>query len=82
MNLQSKRVLQYMVLVQPINPLLSWKEVGVYRLAARIHDLRQLGFPILDRWKKLKNKYGEPVRVKEYFIKDKTTARLLWEKLL
>ena len=68
MNTQTKRVLAYMVVNGTINPLESWREIGVYRLASRIHDLIKAGYPVKKAWLEMKNKYGEKVRVRQYFM--------------
>lgn len=43
---QNRKILQYMVEHGSINNIEAWFDLGVYRLASRIHDLRSLGIPI------------------------------------
>ena len=52
-----------------IDPLTSWKELGIYRLSARIYDLRlHRGMKIKSRNAKRHNRYGESVTVAEYYL--------------
>ncbi len=53
-----------------INPLQCWKELGIYRLAARIHDLKNEGYPVGSDWLEVGNRYGEKVKVKRYYKMD------------
>ena len=41
---------------------------GIGRLPARVKDLKKAGYMIDDRWVDVKNRFGKPVRVKEYFF--------------
>lgn len=42
-------------------------DLGILRLASRICELRQAGEKISDRWREVKNRYGEICRIKEYY---------------
>ena len=44
------------------------RELGVTRLSARIYELKHKGVPIAYEWVHVKNRFGEPCRVKNYFI--------------
>ena len=66
LSAQCERLLDYLRKHRTINPLESWQKCGIYRLAARIHDLRNAGYSITDERVKLRNMYGEAVRVCEY----------------
>lgn len=65
---QTDRLLQYLTEVGPITPLESWKELGVYRLSARVWDLRQSGHDIHSQIVTVTNGYGEEFRVAEYSL--------------
>ena len=56
---QCERVLQYMDDFGEISTLQAFNDLGVTRLASRIHDLRCMGFPIEKRMASSKNRYGE-----------------------
>jgi len=68
-----------------INPLESWKELGIYRLASRINDIRKgigviVYLEVSMRWIKINNQFGEPVRFAEYYMTQAaiSSARYRW----
>ena len=65
---QKQRLLAYLEQGNKINPLKAWKELGIYRLASRICDLRKEGNEVKDEWLEVPNRYGEFVRVKQYYL--------------
>lgn len=65
---QRQRVLDYMREHGCINPLESWQQIGVYRLAARINELHKSGVGIVREWVEVPNRYGETCRVRMYSI--------------
>ena len=67
---QCQMVLKYMRDFGSINPLESVRDIGCMRLAARISDLREQGYPIVRRTKTGKNRYGKDVSFAEYYLED------------
>ncbi len=65
---QKQRLLVYLEQGNKINPLKAWQELGIYRLASRICDLRKEGNEVKDEWLEVPNRYGEFVRVKQYYL--------------
>ena len=65
---QNKRLLNYLEQGKTINPLKAWNELGIYRLASRVCDLRKQGIEVKDRWLDVSNRYGESIRVKQYYL--------------
>lgn len=63
---QKERILQYMKDFGSITQAQAFYDLGVYRLAARISDLRADGYPIKAVQKSGKNRYGETVYFSEY----------------
>lgn len=64
-EVQTKRLLK--ALRQgPINPLQAWARLGIYRLGARIWDLKQAGHRISRQMVKVHNRFGEQCRVAQY----------------
>ena len=49
-----------------INPLEAWRQLGIYRLSARVLDLREAGEDIKGEFVEVRNQFGEPCRVKSY----------------
>jgi hypothetical protein len=50
--------------------MLAWSQLGIYRLASRICDLRNSGHNIGKRMITITNRWGEEVRVAEYRLED------------
>nr|DAU28809.1 MAG TPA: helix-turn-helix domain protein [Caudoviricetes sp.] len=65
---QCARVLKYLKENESITAMEALNELGIFRLASRICDLRQSGVEISDRWKEVENRFGEKCRIKEYFL--------------
>ena len=68
MSNQEKRVLDLLYKYPAITAKLAMDKAGIYRLGARIWDLKKAGIPIQDRWVEEVNRYGEKTRVKQYFL--------------
>jgi hypothetical protein len=49
-----------------ISTLEAFNDLGVARLASRIHDLKEQGYNITSEIKSTKNRYGEKVHFKVY----------------
>lgn len=54
----------------PIGPMEALRELGVYRLASRINDLRDKGHHIETTWDYVTDRYGEERRVARYTLKE------------
>jgi hypothetical protein len=65
---QNRRILDYIALHGGITTLEAEHHLGVQRLASRISDLKKRGYHVVDEWVKVKNRWGEPCRVKRYSI--------------
>ena len=69
-ELQTARLLSYMKRL-PKGVGITQKEaindLGIYRLASRICDLKQSGVQIKSQFKRVKTRYGE-TNVKEYWL--------------
>lgn len=65
---QCDRVLKYLQDFGEIDSLQAIKDLGIMRLASRISEMRSRGVPIKDRIVTGKNRYGEPVFWKVYFL--------------
>ena len=63
---QKERVLQHLQENKTLDPLQAWVKLGVYRLSARVHDLREDGHTIDMTRKKVTNRHGEEFHVAEY----------------
>jgi hypothetical protein len=54
-----------------ISTLEAFNDLGVARLASRIHDLKGQGYKIVSETKTSKNRYGESVSFKVYRLAEK-----------
>ena len=68
MNHQSKRVLEYMKEHETLEPMEAWSVLGVYRLAARVNELRKEGVQIETDRVRYTNKFGEKVSYAKYTL--------------
>ena len=60
---QCERVRVYLETHDSINPLQAWTELGIYRLGARIFDLKKQGMGIFATRETVENRYGEKCNV-------------------
>lgn len=67
---QCDRILRHLREIGPITQAEAIREYGCLRLAARIADLRRMGYVIHKRTKTSKNRYEESVSFAEYYIEE------------
>ena len=63
---QCERILKYMDNFRSISNREAFLDLGVARLASRIHDLRQMGIEIESETMTGKNRYGEVTHYSVY----------------
>lgn len=63
-------ILDYMKQFGSINPLQALQDIGCFRLASRISDLRKQGYPIISERVNYINRFGEAKHFNEYRIKE------------
>ena len=69
---QNEMILKYMQThKRGITQLKALERFGCLRLSGRIHDLRELGYPILTNMIEVPNRFGETRRVAEYRLVEK-----------
>lgn len=66
---QCEMIVQYIRENGSITTLEAFRELGITRLASRIHDLKEAGFSIERESVKVHNRYGEPCTVASYKFK-------------
>ena len=64
---QCERILKYMDDFGSISTAQAMTDLGVYRLASRIHDLRRMGIDIESETRPAKNRYGETTHYSVYW---------------
>ena len=65
---QQDRLLNYLENNKQINPMTAWSELGIYRLSARINDLRKSGHEIITKRLDVNNRWNEKCRVANYIL--------------
>lgn len=65
---QCEKILHYMDKFGSITSLEAFTDLSCTRLASRICDLRQRGYAIADKIEKSKNRLGETVHYKRYYM--------------
>ncbi len=63
---QCERLKKWLLEHGEIDPLTAWAELGIYRLGARVYDLRRRGLNIVSLRKKVLNRFGEACEVALY----------------
>ena len=81
MQTQNKRLLAYLAEHKYITALEAINELGIYRLASRICDLRRIGYEISSEMITVKNRFEEDCRVKRYWIVGKA-VKLMRDRLV
>ena len=67
---QTDRVLAYIQEFGSITQLDALRDLGVFRLASRISDLKRQGYPITGKMEAVENRYGEKCYIKRYSVKE------------
>lgn len=63
---QTQKILEYLNEYKQITPLEAMRDLGVYRLASRIFDLKEQGYNIDTEMVDVKNRYGSTTKVACY----------------
>lgn len=63
---QTERLRRHLEAGNTVNPLEAWRQLGIYRLSARIRDLREAGVDVRGEFVEVRNQFGEKCRVKQY----------------
>ena len=65
---QAQRILQYLEEYGSITPLQAMRDLGCYRLASRIFELKEANHPIERKFVTVWNRYGEETQIASYSI--------------
>ena len=83
---QCERLLAALLRGHRITPLHSWRDLGIYRLASRISELR-LGqydgkrYPIQKKMVQVSNQFGDSATVAQYFINTDDINTIMIDRL-
>ena len=67
---QKERIIRYM---REFGSISSWEacsDLGITQLGARIDGLKKDGYAFKTEWEQSKNRYGETVNFKRYYLED------------
>jgi len=67
---QQNRLINHLNQFKSIDSLEAWKQLGIYRLAAQIHVLRNKGYNIETKDKDIMNSFDEKCTVAKYVLVD------------
>ena len=65
---QNTRLLVYLKKYGNITQFEALSELGIFRLASRINDLKNKGHNIIGQMVDVENRFGEKVKIKRYFL--------------
>lgn len=68
MNNQCRRIVDYVSEHGSITAQEAMNELGIFRLAARVSDLKDYGFKVSREMIKVKNRFGEDCHVARYKV--------------
>lgn len=68
---QCDRIIEYILTFGSISTMDAFVDLGVCRLASRIHDLKREGYDIESETVTGKNRFGEDIRYSVYRLKEK-----------
>lgn len=67
---QKERIINYIKQFGSITSLDAYKDLGITQLATRIKELKEQGYEFKTKWENSKNRYGERVDFKRYYLAD------------
>ena len=71
---QEERVINYLSDNSSINSIQALNELGIFRLASRVSNLKKQGHNITSRMVPVSNRYGEKCHVSEYTLAAKNDS--------
>lgn len=67
---QRERIVKY---IREFGSITSWEayeDLGITQFASRVKELKEEGYEFKTEWESRKNRYGEPVMFKRYYLVD------------
>lgn len=65
---QRQRIVEYIKQFGFITSYQAYIDLGITQLATRIKELKDEGYEFKTEWESKKNRFGEPVQFKKYYI--------------
>ena len=73
---QKDRIINYIRQFGSITSWEAYQDLGVMQLGARIDQLKKDGYEFTTEWINKKNRYGEDVSFKKYYLADMVTENM------
>lgn len=67
---QKDRIINYIRQFESISSWEAYSDLGITQLGARIDQLKKEGYEFKTKWESKKNRYGEDVSFKRYYLAD------------
>ena len=74
---QREMILQYIQDYGSITSYEAYIDLGVTQLATRVKELKEEGYLFSYEWITKKNRYGKPIRFKEYTLVEVTNENIV-----
>lgn len=71
---QCKKILRHLQTYGTITPMEALQEYSCFRLGARVHDLKRLGYPVKTEMVTDKNRFGEATHYARYRLEETENA--------
>lgn len=68
---QRQRIIDYINQFGSITSKDAYDDLGITQLATRIKELKEQGYKFETKWESSKNRYGERVDFKRYFLENR-----------
>lgn len=73
---QRQRIINYIYEFGSITSKDAYNDLGITQLATRIKELKEQGYQFYTKWEHSKNRYGEDVSFKRYYLEDVVTQNM------
>ena len=67
---QRQRIINYIREFGSITSYEAYKDLGITQLATRIKELKEEGYKFKTEWNSDKNRFGEAISYKKYYLED------------
>ena len=73
---QKDRIINYIRQFGSITSKEAYNDLGITQLGARLDQLQRDGFQFVTEWEKGKNRFGEEVTYKRYYLADMVSSNI------
>ena len=73
---QRQRIINYIREFGSITSKEAYDDLGITQLATRIKELKEQGYEFKTEWENSKNRYGEQVDFKRYYLADMVSKNM------